>query len=162
MRHEQFDNTSRRGWETNSSSSHSLVLDPLAKAVFREAAEFGFVKDRVLTIHGNEDFGWEWEIWTDPSDKVNYLLIDGFPPDRMIRLLIANLDIDDVKIAVLQDVEGIGGRSAGMELKGGSIDHQSVGTTAKIRSLSDEEVWAFITNPNNMIRGGNDNEEGPW
>lgn len=162
MRHEQFDNTSRRGWETNSSSSHSLVLDPKAEAVFRKAAEFGFVKDGVLTIQGKSDFGWEWEIWDDPSDKVNYLLIDGFPPRRMIDLLIANLGVDEVKIEILNDVEGIGGRSSGMEVSGGSLDHQSAGTTARIQALSDEEVWAFITNPENMIRGGNDNEDGPW
>lgn len=161
--HARFDGTFRKGWETNSSSSHSLVLDPSEKSVFRKAAEFGPVEGGILTINGKVDFGWEWEIWDDPGDKVNYLLVDGFPVERMIHLLTTRLGVDDVRFEVMSPVEGIGNRNAGWERNEvGGIDHQSVGTTSRIQSLTDDEVWAFITNPKNVIRGGNDNSEGPW
>jgi hypothetical protein len=162
--HEQFNGTSRQGWETNSSSSHSLVLDPSGEATFRKAAEFGFVEDGVLTIHGKTEFGWEWEIWDDPGDKVNYLLIDGFPVERMVHLLTTRLNVEDVKFEMVRKMEGIGNRNAGWELvdEKGSIDHQSRGTSGRIAAFDDDRVWAFLTNPKCMIRGGNDNSEGPW
>lgn len=147
--HRLFSGVVRAGWETNSSSSHSLVLDPKAGPVLTQASDFGVVADDgVLVIYGTKSFGWEWTIWDAPDDKVQYLLADGFDLDRMVSLLERYLGMK-VRFAPKDEYDY-------------GIDHQSEGRSAEIQALSDERVWAFLTNPKNQIRGGNDNEEGPW
>jgi hypothetical protein len=148
----------RRSFETNSSSSHSLVLDFNLDedgavdticdfADFGTINEDGFLEVRALTV----EFGWQWEVWSDPGTKVAYMLLDGFSQHRMQLILHSNLSsmYPQIKGIILPNIED------------GHIDHQSVGRTGMIAGAPDDIVWKFISG-NSAIRGGNDNSDGPW
>ena len=144
----------RRGKpETNSSSSHSLVVEVGSNSVLNSCAEFGPIsEDGELHITPTtQDFGWQWAIWDDPATKLAYLLHDGFDKERMVSILNANLvgkfGVTSIRLPNLKDGYG--------------IDHQSIGTSSEVRDLSDEDVWQFLIGPS-VIRGGNDNEPGPY
>lgn len=149
----------RRTWETNSSSSHSLVLVDLDKTPpLTAAGAFGPVVDGELVVHPiQREFGWQWEAWEDPATKVMYLLLDGFNRDRLQAILDGRLvGRDGVARVKLPE-----GDSSGRDENHSYIDHQSAGTSAPLRSKTDDQVWSFLVGPS-IIRGGNDNDEGPW
>lgn len=139
----------RHSWETNSSSSHSLVLIAGGRTV--NATDFGKVVDNILTIIPTTiDFGWQWEIWDSPIEKLCYLLLDGLNEERAKKLLKEKLNVDEVCLPDWEKYK-----------YSAYIDHDSIGTTREIINSTDEELWNFITG-DSQIRGGNDNEEGPW
>jgi hypothetical protein len=142
IRHEIF--------ETNRSSTHSLSLQGIGvrDTYFGDIYPGGENRLSFLGINGY-NFGWQWEIWDSPALKALYLYLDNNIPEfreRLVSLLKTKLNVDEIHF----------------ETERSYIDHDSHGTTAGFRTASDEELWDFMTLPGNQIRGGNDNEEGPW
>ena len=142
IRHEIF--------ETNSSSTHSLSLQAVGVRDDYFGDIYPSTEDRksFLRINGY-GFGWQWEIWDSPALKAMYLYLDNDIPEfreRLTGLLREKLKVDEIHF----------------ETERSYIDHDSFGTTARFRTAGDEELWDFMTLPGNQIRGGNDNEDGPW
>lgn len=150
----------RRTWETNSSSSHSLVLVDLDKAPpLTPAGTFGPVVDGELIVNPvQREFGWQWEVWEDPATKIMYLLLDGFDRNRLQAILDNRLVGQDGVVRVKLPE----GDSSATGDAYSYIDHESVGTSAELRDKTDDQVWAFLVGPS-VIQGGNDNDQnGPW
>jgi hypothetical protein len=150
----------RAGFETNSSSAHSLVLPADGETTLSKTSQLGFIDEaNELHISGNTCFGWEWEIWDYPGDKVNYLIIDSGHDEGLInrlkRVIMDNTGTFNVVFDSIVEAKEQGSYNT-------YVDHQSIGTSAPVRKFNDEQLWNFIMNPSAMIRGGNDNSDGPW
>ena len=150
----------RAGFETNSSSAHSFVVDFSDDSPLQEIALLGFKdENNILNVTGETRFGWKWHVWNYPGDKANYLFIDNMNNNERIQrlkdILANNTGADDV---IFSDVED----DCSGDVCKYYIDHQSYGTSEKIFELSDDQIWEFLMNPHCLFRGGNDNEEGPW
>lgn len=140
----------RQAWETNSSSSHSLVLEN-TPGMPVDATHFGAVEDNILRVIFQETcFGWQWDVWDTPIEKLAYLILDGLDVERAERILTRNLN---VKTTIIPELDNTNYNAY--------IDHQSIGTSWEVRNSSDEEIWQFLTNDSEIL-GGNDNEGGPW
>ena len=147
----------RDGFETNSSSSHSVVISDTDN-VFTNVAMLGAIEGDTLHIEGETAFGWDWEIWSMPGDKINYILIDSDDEavtERIVELVKEKTGVKHVDFPSLTTARAANSWSA-------YVDHQSIGTSVEVRSLDDESLWKFIMNPESSFRGGNDNSDGPW
>lgn len=145
----------RDGFETNSSSSHSVVISD-SDNTFTDLAYLGIIDGETLHVEGETIFGWEWELWSMPGDKLNYILIDN-DNDELIRERLINLikEKTGVKHVDFPGIDGGGEYNA-------YVDHQSKYTSGKVLELGDDDLWKFIMNPESAFRGGNDNDDGPW
>lgn len=146
----------RSGFETNSSSAHSLVIDHSDESVIHPISELGFIDEaNFLNVDGETYFGWEWNIWNSPGDKVNYLYIDSGGSDERIQrlkdILMKNTGTFGVNFLSISDSK-----------YDPYVDHQSRGNSEEVFEMTDDNIWRFIMNPNSKFRGGNDNEYGPW
>lgn len=168
--------TIRHCFETNSSSSHSLVITPDAPLPSVQSHDFGFLskddKKTILVIQGQTEFGWQWDIWDKPGDKANYLYIDASYEQRyrLRNLIKTKFNVDEVVFLlgsqdswVLDLACPAAIEEARLDASKAYIDHDSAGTSRDDRIwANDETLWAFLVSDQNLIRGGNDNEEGPW
>lgn len=151
----------RHGFETNSSSSHSLVISP-DNDVLTDVSKLGVYEDstegRKFIVSGNTKFGWEWEIWDYPGDKLFYILIDGASEEltNEMRQMVATKAEVEFKNVIFDGIDNCNDNYSCY------IDHQSLGTSSDVRRMETEEIWQFIMNPNSCFRGGNDNQCGPW
>lgn len=150
--------TRRRAFETNSSSTHSLVIaegDYLLEQPFSDS----IMDQGVVTVEGGE-FGWCEETFTSVYDKLSYLYTDamlnaddGSEPDpkqnKKLRMIV-----DAVK-----DHTGclVGFGKAGGYWDYGYIDHQSVGLCDDVWSLGVNGVKQFLFNPDSYFETDNDN-----
>ena len=128
-------------FETNSSSSHSLVI---SQGNLQTPPINHITEDNILNLYGG-DFGWGYEKTNDWLDKANYCACD-FEYDEnkteyLKEVLIDYLKLDDVVI----DLENCYG-----------IDHQSNGT-AREELNSKNDILNFIFNPNCILILDNDN-----
>jgi hypothetical protein len=131
---------------------HSLSLSD--SNVFNSISMLGHIKNDVLYVEGELEFGWSWEIYDLPCDKASYLYIDS-DKSRKIKDIIC-------KYANVKNVFFVGIDDDKNEYPSYYIDHQSQKMTSNILALeNDEDIWRFIMN-DSEIRTGNDNEEGPW
>lgn len=152
----------REGFESNSSSSHTLVIGDISVPLIKELSQLGFLdKSGNFVITGNTRFGWEWEIWDCPSDKASYLRIDCDNNDqrvnRLREIIGKNVGVEAYRVIF----DGIDDDDPDT-LYSYYIDHQSAGTSAEVFDGDDDAVWNFIMNPSAKILGGNDNSDGPW
>jgi len=147
----------RDGFETNSSSSHSVVISD-SDSVFTDLAYLGTLELDGGTLHveGEIAFGWGWELWSMPGDKLNYILIDN-DKDELVRERLVNLIKEKTGVKHV-DFPGIDNARE----YNAYVDHQSAGTSREVLELSDDSLWKFIMNPESAFRGGNDNDNGPW
>lgn len=147
----------RDGFETNSSSSHSVVISDVDNA-FTDLSYLGQLEfgGKTLHVEGETRFGWEWEIWSMPGDKLNYILIDNdndeLVRERLVNLIKEKTGVEHVDFPDFDNAPEYGAY----------VDHQSSGTSQEVLRLDDDELWRFIMNPESAFRGGNDNDEGPW
>jgi len=150
----------RYGFETNSSSSHSLVINPsvdMLNSINDLGVYEGANESQKFVISGNTRFGWEWEIWDSPADKLFYMLIDADDENftSLMREYIASkVDVTPENV-IFNEFDGRDSYDC-------YVDHESHGTSLSIRSKPLDEIWEFIMNPNSCVRGGNDNQCGPW
>jgi hypothetical protein len=143
----------RSTFETNSSSSHSLTLDrnalvaqPFPKDVLRAGV--------VCVAPG--DYGWEWERFYTPLNKLRYLVthllsfsdvseLNDCPQMEMLRKVVA---------------EHTGCRIE-VENNEGHIDHESLGRAGEV--FADEAtLHAFVFGRDSCVETGNDNSNPPW
>lgn len=149
----------REGFESNSSSSHTLVIGDLSMPLIKELNMLGKLDDDGnFVITGNTRFGWEWETWDFPADKACYLRIDcehnNNRVDQLREVIGKNVGVEPWRVIF----EGIDDADKSYSYY---IDHESVGTSSEVFCGGDDAIWNFIMNPSAKILGGNDNEDGP-
>lgn len=138
----------RSAFETNSSSSHSIVYDKSVKT-YSSITPDG---DGYIVLTGGE-FGWNWRRITDPLEKANYYAIDNQHSEDRIDVLKEvireHTGAKDVVISINSDYR----------LPNWSyIDHQSCGTTSDITFK--DEIKEFIFG-GGILFTGNDNGSPP-
>ncbi len=140
-------------FETNSSSSHSVVVSG------EVATEFGLSKEEIregviYVGHCKTEFGWESEHSSDTHSKLAYLLIQaaGSYTDSITE------DYNAKTKAVFETVRFV----TGCELKlpastsDWHIDHQSMGDCDDILEDPDQ-IAVFAFSPSSYVHTGNDN-----
>lgn len=154
-------------FETNSSSTHSLVISGHGDI----DTQYTINGDGLLEIHPYR-FGWEWEEYTAAWIKLTYIYLyikDWVMGNRGYR----TPDPDSPYMKLLEDVCKEQTGCVGLiEIPDdddgfyplGYIDHQSV----EDRDLDylfendGQSLRDFIFNKNSILKTGNDNEDGPW
>lgn len=151
-------------FETNSSSSHSLVLSETITEMIEPPIPESAVKAGVYEIYPN-DFGWEIESYTDVQNKASYLYADacmGESGDYDPNDQITRTENDKLKM-----IEEAFRRHAGVNVifqKGhhdydtfGSIDHQSVGLCSDVWDEGVNGVIRFLFSQKSVLITDNDN-----
>ena len=133
----------RKGlFETNSSSSHSIVISEDTDGILDTITPD---ENGAITLIGGE-FGWEWLRYNDALTKANYCAVDcNNDQDRLNRLA------EVIK-------EHTGAREVIFELGKSYIDHESVGTT-RDACIDKETLKNFIFNSKSWLFTGNDNTD---
>ena len=128
----------RKGvFETNSSSSHSISLAGEDKQFIMDVIYPG--QHGRIIIRG-QDFGWEWEKFSDAETKLAYAFTDHVDPDMLKKVVMDQTGATEV-IFIEND---------------GHIDHESYGTASSI-CTNEENTRNFIFNKNSWLFTGNDN-----
>jgi len=145
-------------FETNSSSSHSLVLartDNILDVPFSPA-----IMERGVVDIQTGEYGWNVETFTHTMDKLSYLYTDAMggsmdtdTPDpenndklKMIVDAVKEHTGCDVNFVVEDDFYPFG-----------YIDHQSVGECDEVWDAGVEGVKRFVFNPDSYFMTDNDN-----
>src|SRR5574343_688308 len=122
-------------FETNSSSSHSLVLAQDFSNVVDAPLPKHIVEQGVVTIFSGE-FGWEQEEYDDYATKASYLFVDAFsgggepyddPNDEIVRNKNIKLKMLVEAFKIHAGVDVFFEASNDQYHPYGYIDHQSVG-----------------------------------
>lgn len=155
--------------ETNSSSSHSVVictdktslLDPNDNPLNMD-------DNGVITVPCYESFGWEWERTNSPMTKLQYLcglLWDRDNPKKIKRLINVVLNFTGANKILFEWAENKKRDTSDLEDDYNNdgapeIDHNSRDIVYEIAE-SNETIKDFIFNNNSWLFLGNDNSESP-
>jgi hypothetical protein len=142
-----MENIRQKLFESNSSSTHSVVIDSSSE-VYRSITP----DDKgEITLDGGR-FGWEWRKYSDPLTKANYCAVyaknvvqDERLISRLIGLIKSHTGASHVNIVIDDDSD---------------IDHQSH-DTAKDVFASDDSLKNFIFGRDSILYTGNDNNDSP-
>lgn len=152
----------RKGtFETNSSSSHSLVYSKKNRGY---TYDLPVDDDGVLTIPFGE-FGWGPQVLKDPIDKLSYVLTDrcGYKYydisqnkswEEIVEELKEDEDVQniiDIIKTYCDNVKDVTFETPGSYYPTGYVDHQSRGTS------NDDDISEIIFNNNIIILIDNDN-----
>lgn len=145
-------------FETNSSSTHSLVLCE-SNNLLPQPFSDNITEQGVVTASAGE-FGWNEETFTSVYDKLSYLYTDAMQyadgndepnpaENEKLRMIV-----DAVK-----DHTGcvVGFAKSGGYWDYGYIDHQSVGLCEEVWEKGVEGVKQFLFNPESYFETDNDN-----
>ena len=124
----------RKGiFETNSSSMHSFVLNKKGKNSVNTSDFAPYIKDNILTIEMNREFGWGPDKITDQYERAGYVAVDAKYDDdkleRLAKLLKEKLYVEEVEFIGSKDEDG--------NFDDCFIDHQSQGMSGCVNSLED-------------------------
>ncbi len=136
----------RSVFETNSSSSHSIVINDSATDFTSMIPD----KDGNIVFTGGE-FGWEQENYNDPWTKANYCAIDQQDNHANINMLKEVIKEQTGAKKVLFDFD-----TDYNEKKESYIDHQSAGTSDEAFA-SKETLKKFIFGKGSVLYTDNDN-----
>lgn len=137
-------------FETNSSSSHSLVIDG-------NSTDFDTIvpdDDGLLHFELNEfEFGWGYEKYTDPWTKAVYCLIDI----ACIKDPNARTKYYEMFYRVVREHTGAEHVTWDNEATNSYIDHQSVGTARAEAFFNSNTLKNFIFGKESYLVIDNDN-----
>ena len=124
----------RRGFATNSSSSHSLVFvnDSTRDILSEQPSEFS-------------DFGWSYFVQMSFEEKLRYIVVALHIDEDNVDCYAEGLGVSEKQL--LDTV-----RTA----QYGYIDHESVGLISSV-----QDAYTILHNDNVAIVGGNDNSQSP-
>lgn len=145
-------------FETNSSSTHSLVLCETGSLLEQPFSDVITNKGVVIVTGG--EFGWDEETFTNVHDKLSYLYTDA--------MLLAGDDdnpdpIQNLKLKMLFNAvkEHTGCQLVFARVSDywpyGYIDHQSIGLCEEVWCKGVEGVKYFLFNPGSYFETDNDN-----
>lgn len=145
-------------FETNSSSTHSFVLDEGALNYQYDIPSPD--PDGVLRISGFYDFGWGIERYSDSYTKLAYYIVDHLRPhttsyneDLNQSLFEKVLSKESDFAKVIEEVKELtGAKSIEVNIDGDSyVDHQSIGTSKLIESKFNQSWGPAIGIKSNRI-----------
>lgn len=142
----------RNIFETNSSSTHSIVIGNNGQDIYKELPE-------KLEFHGGE-FGWEHETYYDTQSKANYLYTS-------IVWCGGEIDVDDAidrirKILAKWDIEAEFEKlNENGEFYGWSyVDHGYENKDLVKELITNEELLMnYLFSENSSVETGNDNDD---
>jgi hypothetical protein len=157
-------------FETNSSSTHSLVIgDAKQKLGFSKET----LRSKKLTVTP-EYFGWEWARYYTPESKILYMFAALWETRKRNDFVLWLREISNIctkngievkfpplknssnpEFATIDDIEKIGASAFDIEDGECGIDHDSVGTFPG--DLSVEKIEDFIFDRRSFFETGNDN-----
>ena len=139
-------------FETNSSSTHSISLNPGNTKLFTSISP----DDNGRIVLNGGEFGWEWQKYNDALTKANYCAVDcAFDKDKESMLIDVIKEHTGAKTIVFNFTKHTSdGKNASY------IDHQSDGTSNDAFK-SKEILKSFIFDPDSILFTGNDNESIP-
>lgn len=163
-----------RVFETNSSSSHSVTIDPselrdlgLDKATLRDGI--------IRVVMPSDGYGWEWKRYYKPENKIAYLLLqlqgghlssdvtEGVGKDEDHSQHFREDYRSSYFLSTIEKATGctvVVTRETEENDWGYSIDHDSVGNG--VEHLGDEdEILKLVFGANSYVETGNDNEYPP-
>ena len=155
-------------FETNSSSSHSLTIDPSAVRDFSLMADA--LRAGVIEITLDSFYGWEWRRLHKPQSKLAYLLTQATycgggvsveraeAGDDITEMLREGSSAAEAIIAAVEEATGcrvtvLAGSDAG-------IDHDSVGVGGDLWREPDN-LLNFVFSKDAYVQTGNDNNKPP-
>lgn len=159
--------TREKVFETNSSSSHSISINPDQADNYYDTLMVD--EDGVVTIRTDIHFGWGNERYNTPEEKASYCILASyhhadpeFVIENYIKPVIKNQCIaDKVKIQGLKKAfEGSPNKEEFLESKQdfiGNIDHQSWDTVTYQNLQDTHWLKEFIFHPNSWLFITNDN-----
>lgn len=145
-------------FETNSSSSHSLVME--SKQVIPALLSKEQLREGVVSV-GVDDYGWEYRRLYKPLSKASYLLT---ALTESIKEDTASVCDDHPQAQMLVDAFA---NRYGVKLEfansSGYIDHQSTERGVGLELFaSQEKLESFLFDESQYIQLGNDNSPAPW
>lgn len=153
-------------FETNSSSSHSLVLNPTMTEMVDPPLPEHIIKSGVFVVYP-QDFGWEIEDYNDVDTKASYLYADACqhsdddfdPNDEITRTNNEKLKIIEEAFRRYAGVGVFFEKRDGKNeyYRYGSIDHQSVGECEQIWEEGVNGVIRFLFSRASTLHIDNDN-----
>ena len=157
----------RNVFETNSSSSHSIIVDEEAKADMLQTMPIS--KSGTVYIDGVDEFGWGNQRYNDPMTKAIYCFVDTWgkagKDERLLMLTkvikehTGALNVDFSRLTKVLEKDTWAGKPGDIIAKG-YIDHQSDGTSLEAFDTK-EKLRNFIFSPKSWLFITNDNS-GPW
>ena len=137
-------------FETNSSSTHSLVVDEHSSLLEQPFSEAETQQGYITVCSG--EFGWDNDVFYDPGVKLSYLYTDICSSGNDIRRLEC---MDILKEAVKQHT----GLDVVFDTSDcGYIDHQSAGLCDDVWTKGIDGVIDFVFRTGSHLKTGNDNE----
>ena len=144
----------RKGvFETNSSSTHSIVISPETPHMYDTIHPDG---NGEIWLNGGE-FGWNWERFDDAKTKANYCAVDQFGNEVNMQML---MDVLKEHTGAKEIMFNFTTNWDVDELNHSYVDHQSYGTSSKAFE-SKRKLKNFIFNPYSILFTGNDNSDAP-
>lgn len=145
-------------FETNSSSSHSLTVATFAEGDILDTL---YPNNEGVIVVEPDDFGWEWEDYSDPQTKLSYCAIYardwvGDDTDKYLAILTSVIQQQvGTDVVVQYPLE----KDKNGNYKSGYIDHQSVESRDLDYLFQEPELLRqFIFNPKSTLSTGNDND----
>ena len=155
-------------FETNSSSSHAVNVDP--SETFDFSIDKESLRKGVLRVDLRE-FGQKWERFRTTENKVAYLtaqlcadLANDQPPGSDVRRLVMKNPRGERLITVLEKTLGCKVELIRPDTSSRFaiyVDHESLGIGMEVFN-SDEELKSFLFSKNSYVTTGNDNVNPPF
>jgi hypothetical protein len=150
-------------FETNSSSTHSLVLSPNFDGMIDPPLPESTLDAGVYHIFPGE-FGWEEEEYFDIASKASYLYVDAMQyADSTVEPNDVAVQNENIHLKMIADAFKLhAGVPVEFHKENGSypfgyIDHQSVGICSDVWSEGVNGVIRFIFSNNSSFTTDNDN-----
>jgi hypothetical protein len=155
-------------FETNSSSSHAVNVDP--SETFDFSIDKESLRSGVLRVE-LRSFGQKWERFRTTENKVAYLaaqlcaeLLNKQPRGSDVRHIVEKNARGEKLVAVLENTLGCKVEMIRPDISSSFaiyVDHESVGVGMDVFN-SEEELKAFLFSKNSYVTTGNDNVEPPF
>lgn len=144
--------------ETNSSSTHSLVISDEPFNYDARTSNLRVDPDGVLRLMNTiGSFGWGWEKYNDSYTKALYVAAFADNDPNIKKLLVKALkDVTGAK-----SVEFSWNKKGGLDSDAPTIDHQSYQDMFILICETSDTIKDFIFNDKSWLFTGNDNSEEP-
>lgn len=150
-------------FETNSSSSHSLTIPPVAEIL---SFDKKILRAGVLDIACG-DYNWEWHRYYLPENKISYIVTqligdqgysDDYTPinDNGVAIRAENGRLDYF-LTIIEEYAGV---KINIISNSGGVDHQSTGNGLGMIDKK-EDILNLIFANGSFIETGNDNSSAP-
>lgn len=150
-------------FETNSSSSHSLVLADGFTNMVEPPIPDSMMDDGAIHVFSGE-YGWEIETYYDVSSKLSYLYTDAMigetdadPNDKEYQESNKNLKLIVDAVKQYAGVDVVFHKEISDYHPFGYIDHQSVGLISTVWDAGIDGVIRFVFSNDSSFETDNDN-----